>query len=517
LLLVLSVLACKRERKHEGTKGPSIESGVARVRANAASPSALGEPNKTQLERTAPQQFTLRVLSEFYTLKVHRLGDGTMLISYGLTLGRLQGDSLQWEPSLSRGLPQRWDPNVFPEIDELYGENLESTWLSLAPGCGTPPMASGYPVEYEFVRAGDRWKLVPMDQRHFWHGEHHYKVASVFSFKGTQHRLMTADNSSGWVDGKVEDEDIENVSHCLGTAYVVDEDWRVVHEPLLPKDLCALKVVADGERLALAGLDQNRRLVLELRAGAKMSRHSPKWPAGCHIATSAGLFSVDWSSTREADVSGSRRCPDRPEPIDTVALHFDGEHFVTRRRQMDTAGPPLPKLPSGTKLRIVAPEAYWSFESEGVAWVLAYTNDSPCLSYSIGSPRFLYSSSAGKRNDGPKSISAELRFIETCLPHAPSVAILASTKRKQPFTDDEIARVARSNRVPDDCPIIEIVTESQHALGIPVSGEQDGDCGRYVVAFRGRRFCVSLDSLADATKEPDSAQTERFTWRREPH
>jgi hypothetical protein len=432
-------------------------------------------------------------------------------------LGRIKGDKLEWDPELSRGLPQPWDENVSPEIVTIEGPHLDSAWMELGPGCHTPPMAAGYPVEYELVRRDGRWRLAPMGERRRWRGETHYLARSAFVWGGKRYRLLVADNPVRWVDGKVEDEDLEDLSHCLGRARVVDPDGRDSTDLLLPKDLCVAAIASLDGRLAIAGLDRGRRLVFELREGTKLTRHSPSWKKGCHFAESRSWFHVDFHGPRDAEIFGSRRCPG--DQVDKVALHFDGERFASARAKRPTDVPrDTIRLPRrDKKLDVEGIRVAEVFESEGVTWALAFCDYVGCLHSGVDRARLLYSSAKGPRRDGVKEGTLDLRFIETCLPHGKRIVVLAESKQPTAFADREIERIAKRQQVPDDCPIIEVRTPTQHFLGIPHEGLAMGEmCASYLAAPGRRHICTSLDSLMDETREPDTTGPARFRLRRSP-
>jgi hypothetical protein len=509
LAVLLLCLACT-----QGKKTPSrarVQAAAAPRSAESATPAASHVP-----EQPRPQEFTLRAFSDFDSYKIHVLADGTRLVSNGLALGRIQGDRLEWDAELSRGLPQRWDESVYPEIETVEGRDVESAWLELGAGCATPPMASGYPIEFEFARRGGRWKLVPMDQRRRWRGKNHYLAGTEFTWAGKDCRLLVVDNPLSWVDGKVEDEDFEDVSYCLGLARVVDPEGRDIRDLVLPKDLCVASVASAKDTPVIAGLDGERRLVLELRDGTKVTRHGPAWEPGCHFAESVRQLRVDFRGPRDADISGARRCPDGR--VDDVALHFDGQHF-TAARLMPTKGAQHAgiRLPREEKLEIDKPNVEEVFDSEGVTWVVASCPYQRCMDSWLDKTRLLYSSVKGPRRDGIDAGKLDLRFIETCLPHGARITILADTTRRTAFTDEEIALVTSGRHVPDDCPIIEVMTPTQHLLGIPHEQVTEGEpCAEFVAAPGRRQFCAPLDTLANETQEPDSNAQNRYRVRRGP-
>ena len=505
-MLVLTV-ACTPNWKTSRTESPMTAPAPSAANTSAVTAPA---PTPSKQPKKPVNLFSLRETSDGSSYQFHRLGDATLLLSVGLSVARIQGNELQWDEGLSSGLPQIWLPNVIPEIGTLQGKTLEGATLTLEAGCGTPPSDSGYPIEYEYVRKGGQWRPLRMKQRRYWVGNTHFHVESGYSFNGRRYTLMQADNPAHYVDGDVEDQ-LESLAGCIGTSLLVDEEQRPVSQPRLPKDLCVFAINQTAEGVELAGWDRQSRLVIELRPGLRTARASPKLPEGCHFITDSA-FSFSFGEFGKATLQGSTRCAGRSEQ-DVLAYSFDGKSFIPEPTPTETEAPTPkvadtpshPELPSDPERGVENPQWRTSVESDGVTWVLASSSSGGrCIGGPYDPEQVLYSSVPGpttrlKSDQG-------LVFLEQCLKGWPKFAVLAEVKKDMKITEAEVARLAKVHHVPKDCDLVELMTDHQHAIGVPKDSNaySNPTCSHFVEKFPGRTWCLTLENMSKHAESPEA-------------
>lgn len=480
-------------------------------------PSAVVAPPSTPAKQSG-NGYTLREVAEGNDFTFHRLGDGTLLVSVGLSVGRIRGSTLEWDDTLSDGLPSPWSPYLVPAIGSIEGHSLEGAWLELVSGCGTNPASSGYPIEYEFVRKGKRWRLLPMNQRRRWRDRTSYHVQSGYVYAKRKYALMQADNTAEFADGYVEEEERESIEHCIGNSFIVDDRNQPVATPELPKDLCVINVIQTPQGVALAGWDRQNRIIIELQQGEHTTRHTPQLPVGCHFQTTDS-FSFSFVESGKAVFGGPTRCAN-PAQLHAYQFAFDGENFTAKTVLAAEAAPDTgasasshPQLPSDPARYVENPVWRSSVVSKGVTWVTATTSvGTHCIGAPYEPEQVLYSSVSGRTTH--RSSIVGVRFIEDCLQYRPRFAVLEELRQNRTITANDAERLAKAHHVPKSCSLVEMKTDNQHALGVPMDGNSDGsdECSRFVMHFGGRTWCFSLEFVPSHEENPEST-TYYIEWR----
>ena len=528
-----------------GGGSPAIGSGIAMLafallamEACSVQPRSL--PQVSSPVATEPAKpLALRGPTRFYlydgtgssVYRFFRMRSGQLFLADGIGIARVVGRRLVREPEFCRGLPYRWRRFFSYGIHEMSGED-EPDWIALDLTCA-PPMWSGTPVPFEFSRGAAGWTVVPDDQRRFWRGETHYAVASEFVWHGKSRKLLRPDAPGVGVDGYLSPADLADTSACLGASLIVDDQYRPLSTPKLPRDICVDEARVAHGALFLLGRGERGRLVLERQGDAPARFPVPSSEADCSLLGSSVSLGVE--ASQRITVRGSYQCADEESSSQhALDLAFDGEGFVaidgaagpeSGASELPAEGLPAPVPPARFRVHDAKLYEYvgerWQLVSlprdgaedpflgstmvhevyelpDGTVWVTAGADGGGCMTSGWWQPRLLYSNVLPPKSSSSPRPSCHSRVIEAENCHyVPALAILAVQPLAAGFTGRQARELAARHHVPASCVVAELRTPENRALAVspesPWEEATPASCTEFVNEAKLRRWCFDRD------------------------